>query len=97
MKRLILLGGSAQQVIAIKKAKQLGFYTILCDYLPDNPGRYVADKYYSVSSTDKDSVLSIAKKENIDGIVAYSSDPAAPTAAYVSERLCLPGIPYTVA
>lgn len=33
-KKLMLLGGSAQQVIAIKTAKELGYYTVLCDYLP---------------------------------------------------------------
>lgn len=45
MRRILLLGGSAQQVIAIKCAKELGYYTVLCDYLPDNPGQYVADKF----------------------------------------------------
>ena len=39
MKKLLLLGGSAQQVIAIENAKKLGYYTILCDYLTDNPGQ----------------------------------------------------------
>ena len=41
-----------------------------------------------------DAVLELAKSLNIDGIVAYASDPAAPTAAYVSEKLGLPGNPY---
>ena len=41
-KKILLLGGSAQQVIAIKTAKELGYYTVLCDYLSDNPGQYVA-------------------------------------------------------
>ena len=31
---------------------------------------------------------------NFDGIIAYASDPAAPTAAYVSEKLGLPTNPY---
>ena len=44
--RILLLGGSPQQVIAIKKAKEMGIYTILCDYLPDNPGQFVADKFF---------------------------------------------------
>lgn len=44
--KILLLGGSAQQVIAIKCAKRLGYYTVLCDYLPDNPGQYVADKFF---------------------------------------------------
>lgn len=94
MKKILLLGGSAQQVIAIKTAKRLGYYTILSDFLTDNPGQYEADKFYLVSTTDKDSVLEIARRERIDGVLAYASDPAAPTAAYIAEKLCLPGNPY---
>lgn len=93
MKRLLLLGGSAQQVIAIKTAKRLGYYTILCDYLSDNPGQYYADKFYLVSTTDKEAVLEVAEAEHIDGIIGYASEPAAPTAAYVAEKLGLPGNP----
>ena len=93
MNKILLLGGSAQQVIAIKAAKHLGYYTILCDYLPDNPGQYEADQFYLISTTDKDAVLEIAHKEKIDGVLAYASDPAAPTAAYVAEKLELPGNP----
>lgn len=95
-KKLLLLGGSEAQLIAIEKAKSLGLHTILCDYLPDNPGQHIADVFYQVSTTDKEKVLKIAQKENIDGIVAYSSDPAAPTAAYVATQLGLPGAGYDV-
>ena len=94
MKTILLLGGSAQQVVAIKKAKELGYRTVLCDYLPDNPGKDVADVFYLVSTTDKEAVLGVAVKEHIDGIVAYASDPAALTAAYVAEELGLPTNPY---
>ncbi len=94
MKKILLLGGSAQQVIAIETAKRKGLYTVLCDYLPDNPGQYVADKFYQVSTTDKEAVLEVAKHENVDGVLAYASDPAAPTAAYVAEKMGLPGNPY---
>ena len=96
-KKILLLGGSEQQVVAINTAKSLGFFTILCDYLPDNPGQKYADKFYLTSTTDKEAVLDIARTEAVDGIVAYASDPAAPTAAYVSEELGLQGIPYNVA
>ena len=92
-KKILLLGGSAQQVVAIKKAKELGYYTIICDYLPDNPGQYVADKYYDISTTDIDSVYQVAKSENVNGILAYASDPAALPAAIVCERLGLPTNP----
>lgn len=92
-KKILLLGGSAQQVVAIETAKRLGFDTVLCDYLPDNPGQYHADKFYQVSTTDKAAILEVAQREGISGIVAYSSDPAAPTAAFVAEEMGLPGNP----
>lgn len=94
MKKILLLGGSAQQVVAIETARRLGYYTVLCDYLPDNPGQYHADKFYLVSTTDKDTVLQVAKEEGVDGVLAYASDPAAPTAAYVAEKLGLPTNPH---
>lgn len=92
-KSLLLLGGSRQQVVAIEKAKELGFRTVLCDYLPDNPGQYVADAFYQVSTTDRDAVLEVARAEGVDGVLAYASDPAAPTAAYVAEQMGLPTNP----
>ena len=92
--KILLLGGSAAQLVAIRKAKELGYYTIVCDYLMDNPGQHIADRYYNVSTTDITKILKIASEENIDGIVAYSSDPAAPTAAYVAQKLNLPGLDY---
>lgn len=90
---ILLLGGSAQQVVAIETAKRLGYRTILCDYLPDNPGQYVADVFYQESTTDRETVLEIAIKENIEGVLAYASDPASPVAAYVAEQLGLPTNP----
>ncbi len=95
MKKLLLLGGSAQQVVAIETAKRLGFDTVLCDYLPDNPGQFVADKFYQTSTTDKEAILAVARQEQVDGVIAYASDPAAPTAAYVAGVLGLPTNPYT--
>lgn len=89
-----MLGGSLYQTYAIKEAKRLGYYVITCDYLPDNPGHKYADEYHNVSTTDKDAVLKLAKELNVDGIVAYASDPAAPTAAFVCEQLGLPTSPY---
>ena len=93
-KRLLMLGGSKLQVPAIQQARQQGCYVIICDYLPGNPGRSIADEYHNVSTTDREAVLRLAQTLRIDGIVAYASDPAAPTAAYVANALGLPGNPY---
>ena len=89
-----MLGGAQTQVPAIKAAKELGAYVIVTDYLEDNPGQHFAHESYSVSTTDKEGVLALAKSLEIDGIVSYASDYGAPTAAYVAEKLGLPTSPY---
>ena len=94
MQKILMLGGAMQQIPIIRQAKEMGLYVITCDYLPDNPGHAMADEYHNVSTTDPEGVLRLAREKKIDGIVAYASDPAAPTAAYVAEKLGLPGNPY---
>lgn len=94
MKRILFLGGAPTQIPPIKYALEQGHYVITCDYLPDNPGHKLAHEYHNVSTTDKEAVLELATRLNIDGVVAYASDPSAPTAAYVAEKLGLPGNPY---
>lgn len=92
-KSILMLGGSRQQVVAIQSAKALGYRTVLCDYLPDNPGQHEADVFYQVSTTDPEAVLQIAERELVRGVLAYSSDPASPTAGYVAEHMGLPTNP----
>ncbi len=93
-KRIMLLGGNFTQMTCTLAAKAEGYYVISVDYLPDNPAHKFADEYHNVSTIDKEAVLELAKKLNIDGIVSYASDVSAPTAAYVAEALGLPTNPY---
>lgn len=90
MKKILLLGGANTQIPSILTAKKMGYYTITCDYLPDNPGHKFADEYHNVSTTDKEAVLALARELQIDGILAYATDVAAATAAYVSEAMGFP-------
>ena len=94
MKKILLLGGANTQIPSILTAKKMGYYTITCDYLPDNPEHKFADEYHNVSTTDKEAVLALAKGLQIDGILAYATDVAAATAAYVSEAMGFPTSPY---
>ncbi len=91
----MILGAMEMHVPLIKRAKELGIYTITCDFIPENPGHKIADEAYFDSTTDLDAVLALAKRLGVDGIMTYNSDPAAPTAAYVAEKLGLPGNPYS--
>jgi biotin carboxylase len=89
-----MLGGSHFQTPSIKTAAAMGFHVISCDYSPENPGHKFAHEYYNVSTTDKEAVLSLARRLKMDGVVCYASDPAAPTAAYVCEKMGLPTSPF---
>lgn len=92
-RKILLLGGSFFQIPAIEAVKRMGHYAITCDYRPDNPGHRLADEYHNVSTTNREGVLRLAQKLKIDAVVCYLSDPSAPTAAYVAEKLGLPGQP----
>lgn len=94
MSRIMFLGASLMQMPPIAYAKEQGHHVVTVDYLPTNPGHALADDYVNVSITDREAVLAKARELAIDGIVAYASDIAAPTAAYVAESLGLPGNPY---
>ena len=93
-KRIMILGGNIVQMEATLEAKRQGYYVISADLHEDNPGHKVADEYCKVDIVDKEAVLREAKRLNIDGIVPYSSDTLAPIAAYVAEKMGLPGNPY---
>ena len=91
---ILFLGASIQQLAPIEYAKRSGYRTITCDNRPDNPGHKLSHKYYNVSTMDKEGVLNVATKEKVHGMVCYASDVSAPVAAYVCEKLGLPGNPY---
>lgn len=93
-KKILFLGAAPTQIPPLNYAKEQGHYVITCDYLPENPGHRIAHESHNISTTDKGAVLELAERLKIDAIVAYASDPAAPTAAYVAEKMGLPGNPY---
>lgn len=94
MKRLLLLGGSRYLLPVIREARELGYYVITCDYLPDNIAHRYSDEYHNVSIIDKEAVLELAARLKVDGIMSFATDPGVLTAAYVSEKLGLPTPPY---
>ena len=94
MKKILILGAMEMHLPLIKRAQEFGHYVITCDYIPEAPGHKIADECYFESTTDLDAVLRLARKLQIDSIMTYNSDPAAPTAAFVAEKLQLPGNSY---
>ena len=89
-KKLMLLGGLRYLLPVIEEAHKLDIHVITVDYLPDNIAHKYSDEYHNVSIIDKEAVLSLARKLEIDGIMSFAVDPGVVTAAYVAENMGLP-------
>ena len=93
MKKLLSLGGNYYQSTMVREARRMGLYIIGADNNPLNCAHQLENKYYNISTIDKEKILAIAQKEQIDGIISYASDVGALTAAYVAEKMGLPTNP----
>lgn len=91
MKKILILGGDHFAVPVVEAAKKEGYYTITCDYLPDNIAHRISDEFVNLSTTDKEGVLAYAYDKKVDGIVTFT-DSGVVTAAYVQHHLGLPQI-----
>ena len=73
-RRLMILGTRDELVTLAKRAKERGYYTVVCDNSPDGEGRKYADKGYLADVREIDRIASICVQEKIDHIVTSFSD-----------------------
>jgi biotin carboxylase len=92
VRQLLFLGASVSQLDPIRHAGELGFTVVAVDADPDAVGFAEADEGVAADFSDVEQVVQIARRHNVSGIVAVSTDRAVPVAARVSEVLGLPGI-----
>jgi biotin carboxylase len=75
----------------IEAGKQLGFQVLTAGNNPHLIGHAHGDGYVGVDFSDRDAVLEKARELQVDAICSCANDFGAITAAYVAERLGLPG------
>lgn len=97
MKKLLIIGASILQLPAIRKAKELGYYTIVADYNPNAVGIKYADEYHNVSTIDEAGVVELAKRVRPDGIMTLATDMPMRALAAATTAIGLPGISYDTA
>ncbi|WP_278682165.1 ATP-grasp domain-containing protein [Anaerococcus vaginalis] len=89
----MILGASILQVPAIEKAIDMGLEVIAVDMDSNALGFKIPDvKKEIISTIDIESVMSAAKKHNIDAIMTLASDMPIMTVAKVSKKLGLVGV-----
>ncbi|MDU1892272.1 MAG: ATP-grasp domain-containing protein [Dysgonomonas sp.] len=96
-KKVAIIGASYLQLPLVEKAKEMGIETHCFAWKDDAVCENIADYFYPISVTDKESILEICKKVQIDAITSIASDIAVPTICYVAEHMELISNSYAVA
>lgn len=91
-RRLLIMGGMRISCEIVRKARQMGIYTIVADYYPaeKSPAKAIADKAIEVSVTDVDAVASVIRQENVDGVFVGFNDMLLPFYADICKKAGLP-------
>ena len=93
MKKLAIIGASYLQQPLVEKCKELGVYSICFAWEEGAVCKDLCDKFYPISTIDKDAILKACQEEKIDGITTIASDVATLTVNYVAEKMGLIGNP----
>lgn len=97
MKKLMIMGAGIYQVPLIKKAKEMGIYTIAVSIPGKYPGFAVADEVCHINTVDYEAVLKVAREKQVDGIVTAGTDVAVITIGRVCDELGLCGLSFEAA
>ncbi|MDD3268866.1 MAG: ATP-grasp domain-containing protein [Syntrophomonadaceae bacterium] len=90
-KKLVIIGANEFQSRLVEKAKNMGYETHVFAWEEGAACRNLADKFYPISITEKESILKVAKEINPMGVVSVGSDLAVPTVNYIAYELGLVG------
>ena len=90
MKKILILGGTAQQIKLVESAKKMGIHTIVTDYLIDSPAKRIADEAWLLNIKDVDAIVERCKREAVDGVICGYIDPCQRPYQQICEKLNYP-------
>lgn len=93
----MVMGAGTYQVPLIKKAREMGVYTIVVSIPGKYPGFAFADEICYEDTVDYERILEIAREKQIDGIVTAGTDVAVITIGKVCDELGLTGLSFEAA
>ena len=92
-KKILILGGNYVEIEIVKRAKLLGYYTIITDNHEDwslSPAKLVADEGWNISWSDIDALEQKCKDVKVDGVLAGFSEFRIEAMIKLCERLNFP-------
>ncbi len=97
MKKILIIGAGFLQSSVIRRAKEMGYYTLAVDGNSEAVGFAFADEYKTINIVDKDACLEYAQKNGINGVLTAATDYGVLTASHIAKEMGLPGISYSAA
>ena len=89
-KKILILGANPETAGLVRKANELGLYTIVTDYDPNAYAKQFATKPCNVDATDVEGLIALAKAEKVDGVVLGVAEALMPTYAKLCNALNFP-------
>ncbi len=90
-KRLLIINAGWEQEDLLQAAKDAGCYVIATNATPNAPAFHWADETYVLDPRNIDGHLKLAQEKQVNGVMADQCDYSHYAAAYIAERLGLPG------
>ena len=88
--RLLILGTLGEFEQLVQKAREKGYYTIVCDGYPDGPARKFADEAFQIPVTDTERIACLCQEKEIDGIITSFSDLLLECMVKIADRAGIP-------
>ena len=90
--KIAIIGASVGQLPLVKKAKELGLYTVCFAWPKGAVCKDVCDEFYPISIFDIDDIVKKCEELGIAGVATTASEETALVTATVAERLKLNGV-----
>jgi carbamoylphosphate synthase large subunit len=88
--KVLILGTLGEFTELVKKAKEKGYETVVCDGYADGIARTYADKAYTIPVTDVDAIALMCREEGVDGIITSFSDLLLECMVKIADKAGLP-------
>ncbi len=89
MKKIAIIGASEGQLLLVRKAKELGLYTICFAWEKGAVCKDECDKFFPISIFDTDKIVAQCKQLKVDGVVSIASEETAKVVSIVADKLGL--------
>ena len=89
-KKLLILGANPETIPLVQVANEMGIKTLVTSNVPNDSAKAYAWKAFDVNGLDVPAVVSLAREEQVDGVLVGVADILVPAYCKVCDALGLP-------